>query len=485
MWRRRARPNLPCAEAETSCHKALVANEPMDRKNLHIKVLGLLESCRSGGRDFVASAEADLLRLGEDAGSVLAAALHHANATVRCNALWGLDVTWQSVREAAVPAMIQALDDADPGVRRNAAGKLGDIVWRQQSAWWERQVGFGEWVKESAQRAVVALMIALRDDDESMREEAASSLGGINCWSKDAVPSLIESLRDRSNTVVQVACWALTQIGNWTWAVEQSAAPVKKIIPPLIELLQHEDGSVRKQAIWSFQEFRELAHDAVPALVDVLRHGQDSDLRAEVCRALADIGATAGGVLQAIVPALVEAGETDPSESVQTSAILALDKARPRGRGLSLPSVRRSDLAIVPRKQRRRGLKREDAEALKSLLAFLNACVNWPGDVVSQRELRKSPLLKEERKRLGLPEKISAGTVHNHLKTLARLCKVERIWDPEPKNQFSTFRAGVKERLLQRRPYIEEEIAIEEEKAGLQAYPERLGPTPPEPDAIA
>src|SRR5262249_17633163 len=147
---------------------------------------------------------------------------------------------------------------------------------------------------------------------------------------------------------------------------------------------------------------------------------------------------------------------------------------------------KRSDLAVVPKEQRGRKPKREDAEALKSRLALLDTCLEWPdGAKVSERMLHQSPLLKEKRTQLGLPEKVRAGTVHNHLQSLARVCRIDSLFNTEPKRQFSTFRAGVKERLLLRRPLLEDEIKAAEEHPRAVRSPKRSGPIPPEPEVIA
>jgi hypothetical protein len=226
---------------------------------------------------------------------------------------------------------------------------------------------------------------------------------------------------------------------------------------------------------------------AVPTLVERLKVETNEEVRREICRALAKIAGPARAVLEAVVPALAEVADADPSEAVQITAILALELARPRGRGLNRSLVSRSDLA-VQKTPPASGPKREDIELLKSLLALLDTCLEWPEEGkdarVSDRALHRSSKLKENRQRLGLPERISVATVHNHLKSLARVCKVDSLTDPEPKNQFSTFRVGVKERLRARRGFLQDEIAKEEDTRRL-APPGQLEPLLPKPDVIA
>jgi hypothetical protein len=227
----------------------------------------------------------------------------------------------------------------------------------------------------------------------------------------------------------------------------------------------------------------------VPGLLEALKDEKDENVRREICRALGEIAAPAKAVLEAVVPALAEVGEADPSEAVQTTALLALELARPRGRGLNRPLVSRSDLA-PEKKPRTRGPKREGIELWLSLLALLDTCLEWPevGEdaKVSDRRLHNSASLKENRKRLGLPQRVSVGTVHNHRERLARVCKVDSLFDTEPKNQWSTLRAGVKERLRARRGFLEEEIAKAKEEAERRAAAGRLGRPPlPDPDVIA
>jgi hypothetical protein len=224
---------------------------------------------------------------------------------------------------------------------------------------------------------------------------------------------------------------------------------------------------------------------AVADLLEALKDEKDEEVRRRICRALGEIAAPARAVLEAVVPALADVGETDPSEAVQTTALLALERARPRGRALR-PPITHSDLAVGPRNRRSRKRKRDNLVKLKSFLALLDTCLQWPENKkLSGPALQASPELKENRKRLGLPQRYSLTSVYYHLNSLANVCKVDRIIVPEDKNQFSTFPPGVKDRLRERRPYLEQEIAAEEEVARRFAPPGRLAPTLPEPDVIA
>ena len=64
----------------------------------------------------------------------------------------------QGAAEAAVDGLVAALKDADPGVRRTAAGALGQI---------------------GAARAVPGLVDALKDRDADVRSKAVQALGEI------------------------------------------------------------------------------------------------------------------------------------------------------------------------------------------------------------------------------------------------------------------------------------------------------------------
>ena len=93
----------------------------------------------------------------------------------------------------ALPALLTALADSDPGVRAWASQDISDIG-------------------EGAATAVPRLRAMLRSDDPQSRGSACSALGAIGFAARGALPGLRQALRDSSPQVRQAARAAITRI---------------------------------------------------------------------------------------------------------------------------------------------------------------------------------------------------------------------------------------------------------------------------------
>jgi HEAT repeat protein/tRNA A-37 threonylcarbamoyl transferase component Bud32 len=117
----------------------------------------------------------------------------------------------------AIPALIEALEDAESAVRWDAAkalGKMGAV----------------------AARAVPALTAILHEqDDEIARQHVVAALGAIGPAARTAVPALISSLKDDGHHLDEQAGEALVRIGT-------------PAIPALIEAMKDDDPRVRLRA---------------------------------------------------------------------------------------------------------------------------------------------------------------------------------------------------------------------------------------------
>jgi HEAT repeat protein/tRNA A-37 threonylcarbamoyl transferase component Bud32 len=117
----------------------------------------------------------------------------------------------------AIPALIEALEDAESAVRWDAAkalGKMGAV----------------------AARAVPALTAVLHAQDDAIaREHVVAALGAIGPAARTAVPALIGSLKNDGHHLDEQAAEALVRIGT-------------PAIPALIEAMKDDDPQVRVRA---------------------------------------------------------------------------------------------------------------------------------------------------------------------------------------------------------------------------------------------
>ena len=155
--------------------------------------------------------------------------------------------------ERALNGLLIALDDADRSVRLAAAQGLGGL---------------------EDPRAVEALSRALvSDENVEVRRMAAWALGEIE--DARAVPALSQALRsDKDDEVRKTSAWALGEIESAT-AVEALGAALKDSSP-----------EVRKTAVWALGEIE--SPNAVPHLLPFLRD-ESAEIRAQAAWALGEI----------------------------------------------------------------------------------------------------------------------------------------------------------------------------------------------------
>ena len=158
------------------------------------------------------------------------------------------------IGEAAASALIEALKDEDENIRQAAA----EVLNRMRNA-----------------QAVPKQMKALADENASVRRAACGALGEI--WSAtESVSSLIRKLEDRDEDVRRAACEALGKMG----AVEA--------VPALIKRISDKNWSVRREACWALGAIGDV--QAVPKLIERLRDRDESwSVREAACGALGRI----------------------------------------------------------------------------------------------------------------------------------------------------------------------------------------------------
>ncbi len=105
----------------------------------------------------------------------------------------------------------------DKNVRKEAAEALDQLGWKpmadESGAWyWYAKDNIGSITKEFSSSACKPLLEALEDESESVRAQAAETLGKIG--DRQATPALIARLKDKNAEVERNAIRALGELGD-------------------------------------------------------------------------------------------------------------------------------------------------------------------------------------------------------------------------------------------------------------------------------
>jgi HEAT repeat protein len=226
----------------------------------------------------------------------------------------------------ALPALIEALENADAGVRARAAAALGHHG-------------------EAAQAAVAALARALSDNDPKVQAAAAIALGNLGLAGREALPQLIQALdRDLPEVVHTLARFGpgakpavpglvrrLPQGApiDQGWVIDALAAigpEARAAVPALQARKSAGYNSVKLvRAIWKIDGNADLA---VTELVEMAKHLKNyQSEKHDVVRLLGEIGPQAARA----VPFLVEIlrSQEPLSDSLKEDAYEALGQIGP------------------------------------------------------------------------------------------------------------------------------------------------------------
>jgi HEAT repeat protein len=280
----------------------------------------ILKSLRSGSADDRLSAIAALADI-SPAPSELAAALTEAlldtEPCVRVSAARVLGRLNESGNNTNIVALISAFRDENDEVRRasrHAALAIGPAAApalvsaltneheqiRQNASMVLQQLG------ADAKDSVVPLVNLLRSTDVELCDTVIEVLQEIGPDAKPAVPELKRILSENSARKLKLgAAYALGKIGPGA----------RDAVPELAKALKAKDGSLRCNAAEALGEIGPGAKDAVPALIEAL---ENDDVRSPTCavRALGKIGADA----KSAIPALIEALKKEDTEYKKNQA---------------------------------------------------------------------------------------------------------------------------------------------------------------------
>jgi len=256
---------------------------------------------------------------------VMTAGLKDGNETVRMFAAGYLAELGVDARPA-LHDLILALSDRDPAVLNRAAAAVGgigpeakDAVPALMRAAGGPNLGFGQYASTAAVQigpaAVPSLVEALDDRDIEVRGTAILTLRLIGRDARQAVPGLQRVLRRAEVAERLRAASAL-------WHIERDRAMIRLIIDTAREgegLARGDtDLSTRYAALYALEDIGPPAKDAVPLLLDYLK-SDNGLVRSRAARVLGTIGPAAA----VAVPAL-EASLADPKASTRAAAAVAL-----------------------------------------------------------------------------------------------------------------------------------------------------------------
>jgi HEAT repeat protein len=171
---------------------------------------------------------------------------------------------------AAIPVLVELLDDDDPWIRYYAATTLLNHGTHNQVA-------------------IAALSDLVRTGTETIQRRVIDHLGHLGPEARAAVPALVERFRDQQSNSSLSAEFALSQIDPVTAAVEMTkldeptshlrAAIIlsccdpslaDETVPILIMMIKGKHENARFEAFCALAELGYLARKAIPALVGLL-----------------------------------------------------------------------------------------------------------------------------------------------------------------------------------------------------------------------
>ena len=236
----------------------------------------------------------------------------------------------ETTREVLAAFGLALRNDADPAVRRQAAGLIGqqpvesaallvtdltEAMRAEADADTRREVaatlaGFGRFAKP----AVTPLTTALGDPDPGVRAAAAAALGRIGPDARVAVPKLIAMVRDPNEPARQAAVFALGRVEP-----EDTATAAAAILPVLAPGAAPD---LRQEALQSLRFLGDRSDRVVRAVAAVLAD-EDVEMRRQAVAILAKFGPA----VKVVADELAAAFREDTDTIVRTTVLLPLSTA--------------------------------------------------------------------------------------------------------------------------------------------------------------
>lgn len=297
------------------------------------------------------AATTELLRIGKPAGPALGALLKEEDKELRLAAVKALATISRRVGEP-LPELAEALGNTDPEVCKSAiqgVGALGPKAEKAAPALARLLNREEPQIRRDAASAlgrigpaaVPLLLQALEDESPWARAGGAYALAMVHPPEKRALPLLIKALKEQDRAVQEAAARALERLG----------AETKTELPALIEALESASSNTFTRVAGAVAAIGPEAKDAVPALTQKLRQSRNDFERRAAAKALGKIGPGAKAALPVIqevidaqhrvydlrIAALVARKQIEPAETRSVPALVEYingSEARYRRAGL-------------------------------------------------------------------------------------------------------------------------------------------------------
>ena len=223
-----------------------------------------------------------------------------------------------TLRPPPVPQLIKGLEDKDRDVRIVAE-------WAVASA------------KTRAHAAVPALAKLVHDSSGWVRCNAVTALGQMGPYRTQAIPALIDALKDSGTGIEDGRVYRLKIRQQAARVLGETGPSARVATPALTGLLSDSDSSARIEsglALWQLNRDTNV----LPVLIQGLKESPDG----QTCRRIVTVFGEMGGVAKAAIPAIIERVanpplEAKPLRSLREIAMDAVDKIDPKQWNLLLP----------------------------------------------------------------------------------------------------------------------------------------------------